>query len=230
MTKTAIITGARKGIGLELAKMFVEMGWHVIGTTRDAKLHHKKIDGILYHLPTYCPINPTYLPINQKLDVLVNNAANSSDWVPGVSSVSALDIEYNHFSDQLCSNVVEPIRLIGLYHKWGVFSQGARIVNVVSGVGEFSHPDAFKDFQIGYATSKCALIMATKKIAAALQPHGIYCNAACPGWCKTDMGGPDAPRTAREGAESILKACFLDVENPPTGLYFRDGHRIKIEG
>lgn len=227
MTKTAVITGARKGIGLELAKMFVEMGWRVFGTTRDNDITGKTVDGITYlidveHSFDYCATS--------EVDVLINNAANSSDWVPGVSHTPFLDMEEHDFEWQMIDNVVIPIANIQNLYREKRFGTGARIVNVVSGVGEFSHPDAFKDFQAGYATSKCALIMATKKIAAALQPHGIYCNAACPGWCKTDMGGPDAPRTAREGAESILKACFLDVENPPTGLYFRDGHRIKIEG
>ena len=238
MKKTALITGAAGGIGIALCKKFLDMGYMVIAVCRGTTKHWGKLTDALdgewifmqCDMANECSImdmaNRFEVWETEGIDVLINNAACGSDWVPNGPHVSALDISQDQLVEAYKVNVFAPILLSK--HLSPFMHPGTRIVNVVSGVGEFNHPDAVKDFQIAYAPSKSALIMATKKMAAAYAPFGIAVNAACPGWCQTAMGGKDAPDSPEKGADSIIAACFLDSNAPPTGQYFRHGQRINL--
>lgn len=59
-------------------------------------------------------------------------------------------------------------------------------------------------------------------LADELRGDRILVNSVCPGWVATDMGGPNAPRTVKEGAKSVVWAAMLD-DDGPTGGFFRDG-------
>ena len=76
-----------------------------------------------------------------------------------------------------------------------------------------------------YKVSKAGLNAFTRNLAAELAPHRIKVNAVCPGWVRTDMGGPSAPRTIPKGAASIVWAAQLPPDGP-TGGFFRDGRPI----
>ncbi len=77
-----------------------------------------------------------------------------------------------------------------------------------------------------YRVSKAAMNALTRIVATELAPRRILVNAACPGWVRTDMGGPGAPRSLEQGARSITWAALL-ADDGPTGGFFRDGHRIE---
>ena len=76
-----------------------------------------------------------------------------------------------------------------------------------------------------YGVSKAALNALTIKLARATARDGILVNAVCPGWVRTDMGGPGAPRSVEQGAASIMWAVQLP-DDGPTGGFFRDGKRV----
>jgi NAD(P)-dependent dehydrogenase (short-subunit alcohol dehydrogenase family) len=75
-----------------------------------------------------------------------------------------------------------------------------------------------------YGVSKAALNAYVRITAPRLAARAVRINAVCPGWVRTDMGGPGAPRTVRQGGESILRAALL--EDGTTGGFFRDGDSI----
>lgn len=235
--KTVFITGANRGIGLALVSKFSDMGYKVYLGTR---VYQNGLEAIRF-LNNPANIIPVVINVEQEqsiacayeyvksngdtIDIFINNSAKA-DWIPNVSHIGALEITQEELVSLYKVNVFASILTAQIFLP--ILNKGARIVNVSSGVGEFCDANADKDFQIGYAPSKSALLMTTKKLATALKPYGIYVNACCPDWCKTDMGGKDATNSIESGAESIIKACFIGEENPPVGGYFRHGNRVNI--
>src|SRR5690606_28067320 len=98
-----------------------------------------------------------------------------------------------------------------------------RIVNVSSGSGSISDPDSNLPM---YGISKTALNALTQKLALRGAADGIVVNAMCPGWVRTDMGGPNATRSVEQGADT---AVWLATEAPRklTGKFFRDRKEIE---
>ncbi len=223
--KMVAITGASRGIGLELTRKFLDMGWnvHVLVRRFSDELRelyrNPKLSFTLCDLENPEAIDRHSLPF---LDVLINNAA-AVDWQPHVDSVKTLHMSRGLLEKVYAVNVFAPLLLAQRF----VLNPDARIVNVVSSVAECTHPDMQTDFQAAYTSSKAALLVLTKKMAAAFGPRGVVVNAACPGWVKTRMGGKDAPLSTSQGADNIIAACQLNSDRPVTGRYFKEGKLAK---
>ena len=103
-----------------------------------------------------------------------------------------------------------------------IMDRGGRIVNVSSGAGQFKNLSAHWP---AYGVSKAALNALTKTLAAELKDAGIKVNAVCPGWVRTDMGGPGADLSVEEGADTIV---WLATTAPArfTGRMFRARQQI----
>lgn len=97
-------------------------------------------------------------------------------------------------------------------------SPAGRIVNISSGAGQLSDMGTWSP---AYAASKTSLNAITCLLAAALKDKGIAVNSVCPGWCRTEMGSPNAPHSAEEGAAGIAWLA-ADAPQKETGLFWRD--------
>jgi NAD(P)-dependent dehydrogenase (short-subunit alcohol dehydrogenase family) len=97
-------------------------------------------------------------------------------------------------------------------------STAGRIINVSSGAGQLNDMGTWSP---AYAASKTALNSITCLLAASLKEKGIAVNSVCPGWCRTEMGGQNAPRSVEEGAAGIVWLA-ADAPQAKTSLFWRD--------
>ena len=149
-----------------------------------------------------------------RCDVLVNNAGVMLD--PRGSRV--LDSKIDIWHETLATNLLGPLMLIQALAPLMKKNGYGRIVNVSSGQGQLSDMGAGTP---AYRVSKTALNALTRTLAAELNGSGILANAMCPGWVRTDMGGPGAPRTVEQGADTAVWLATLGGDGP-TGGFFRD--------
>jgi NAD(P)-dependent dehydrogenase (short-subunit alcohol dehydrogenase family) len=227
--KLAIITGANRGLGLETCRQLALQGLQVVLTSRDAakgksaaeKLQQQGLDVLAHPLDVTAPESIEVLNqfIRQqfgRLDVLVNNAGIFPDLQsPGMSIFEAkVDtlrkaMETNVYGAfQMCQTFV-PLMRINNY---------GRIVNVSSGMGQLSEMNGGYP---AYRISKTALNALTRILADELKNTNILVNSVCPGWVKTDMGGPEAPRTPEQGVDGIVWLATLP-DSGSSGGFFRD--------
>ncbi len=221
MTKpVALVTGASRGLGREVARRLVAEGYTVLAGVRNpAKLEPLPgVEVLSLDVSEPASISAAAASIRThhgRLDVLVNNAGIMLDRMG-----DALALEADLLQRTLETNSVGPLRLVQALAP--LMPKGGRIVNVSSGGGQLSVPSTWAP---AYCISKTTLNAITVQLAEALKPRGIVVNAVCPGWVRTDLGGPEAPRDLQQGADSILW-LVLKAEPGLTGGFWRDGERI----
>jgi NAD(P)-dependent dehydrogenase (short-subunit alcohol dehydrogenase family) len=227
VTRVAVVSGANRGIGLEVVRQLAERGFTAVLGSRDpargeAAAARLALDGVVplqLDVADDASVAQLAREVEERfgrLDVLVNNAASHYD--PGRRAVGAdLDVvrealETNLFGAWRLAQALAPL-LRG--------SGGGRIVNVSSESGSLA---SMGGGEPAYRTSKAALNALTRMLAAELRADGILVNAVCPGWVATDMGGPGG-RPVAEGAASVVWAALLP-DDGPTGGFFRDGRPV----
>ncbi len=238
--KTALITGANKGIGREIARQLGHLDYTVGLGSRDeargreaeAALRAEGIDA------RYVPLDITSedsvraavgmveAQVSQ-LDVLINNAGigGGLESAPSEEDLAGIQAMFD-------VNVFGTIRVTQAFLPLVRQSQAARIVMISSGLGSINLTQNMQSptwtlGAMGYSASKTALNMFTVKLAKELLATGIKVNAACPGSVATDMGGPMAPRTVEQGAAIAVRLATLDWMGP-TGGFFHDGEGARI--
>ena len=151
-----------------------------------------------------------------RLDVLINNAGIFPDPTPGKGQDSVFDARLETVRRGLETNTVAPLRLCQILIP---LMQGkGRVVNVSSGMGQLSEMNGCCP---GYRLSKTALNAVTRIFAEEMRQTGVKVNSVCPGWVRTDMGGPGANLSVEEGTAGILWAATLP-EDGPSGGFFRN--------
>jgi len=231
--KIALITGANKGIGLEVASELAAKGLTVLIGARDPQRGAEaaaKIPGakaITLDLNNPETITAAAREIEQTyghLDVLVNNAGVGEIGVDGLPGVANLDAVRRTFETNFFGSLAVTQAMLPMLRK----SPAARIVNVSSTLGsltmqsDFAHPfAAFKS--IGYAGSKAALNMLTANLAYELRDTPAKVNSACPGYVATDINNHSGPRSVEQGAAIIVHLATLDADGPTGGFFNDDG-------
>jgi NAD(P)-dependent dehydrogenase (short-subunit alcohol dehydrogenase family) len=229
MAAVALVTGANRGLGLEVCRQLGGRGFVVILTSRDAEkgqvaaasLRRPGLDVRAQRLDVTddASIREAAAAVEHslgRLDVLVNNAGILYDeWQHGVDADMAV------VREAFETNTLGPWRTSQAFLPLLRRSEHGRIVNVSSGAGSLTYMGGGTP---AYAVSKAALNAVTRILAAELQPAHILVNAVCPGWVSTDMGGAGG-RSVAEGAASVVWAATLP-DDGPTGGFFRDGRPL----
>lgn len=214
---TVLVTGASRGLGREVALRLATRGFTVIAGMR-APAPVAGLETLVLDVADEASIRAAAAQVKARhgrLDALVNNAGIMLDRMG-----DALALDGNLLQRTLETNAYGPLRLAQALAP--LMRKGGRIVNVSSGGGQLSTPSTWAP---AYCISKTALNAITVQLAEALKPRGIAVNAVCPGWVRTDLGGPEAPRSLEEGADSILW-LLLHAGPDLTGGFWRDGERI----
>ncbi|HEY2287349.1 MAG TPA: SDR family NAD(P)-dependent oxidoreductase [Streptosporangiaceae bacterium] len=227
--RVAVVTGANRGIGLEVTRQLAGRGDTVILGSRDATRGQRALEslGPLPGTVLARPLDVTAAGDTERLaaeladrfgrvDVLINNAAVHYDtW----QSAAAADLRI--VAEALDTNLLGPWRVTqGLLPLLRASGHG-RIVNVSSESGSLASMGAGPP---AYQASKAALNALTRTLAAELRPAGILVNAVCPGWVATDMGGHGGEPVAL-GAQRVLWAADLP-DDGPAGGFWRDGRPV----
>ncbi len=232
MPKSVLVTGAAKGIGLEIARELGRRGWHVLLGARDAKRGEEavavlraggaRVDFVALDLTNEKSITAaarTVALLVPQLDVLINNAAILTDHYQPMSATTRATLRETLETNVTGTHLVT-CAFLPLLRK----APAARIVNVPSGAGQLCDM-AESIYAPAYQISKTALNALTCLFACELKEAGIAVNTLDPGWCQTDMGGEGATHSARHGADT---AVWLAADAPQelTGKFLRDRQEI----
>jgi len=226
--RVAIVTGANRGIGLEVTRQLADLGYTVVLGSRDLgkgeaaakklkvgdRVMARRLD--VTEQSTIDRLRDEIATTFGSVRVLVNNAAIHYDtWE------NAADADLRTVQEALDTNLFGAWRMCQAFIPLLRKSKHGRIVNVSSEAGSLASMGAGAP---AYAVSKVALNALTRMLAAELRRDRILINSVCPGWVATDMGGPGG-RPVREGAASIVWAVELP-DGGPTGGFFRDGRPV----
>jgi NAD(P)-dependent dehydrogenase (short-subunit alcohol dehydrogenase family) len=220
--KIALVTGANKGIGYEVAAQLAAKNFQVFVGARNEKagrdaareigndaafLKIDVADEKSIHLAA-----AEFAKSADHLDVLVNNAGILLE-----DDESVLEITPALFETTLRTNTLGQLLVARAFKSLLQKSRAPRIVNVSSGSGQLT--DGADGWAPAYSISKTALNGVTVQLAAALPDFAV--NSVCPGWVRTDMGGSKATRSVEQGAAGIVWLA-ADAPQNLTGKFVRD--------
>jgi NAD(P)-dependent dehydrogenase (short-subunit alcohol dehydrogenase family) len=228
--KVALVTGGNRGIGREVVRQLGRRGFRVIIGARDAASGRRAADEVRAEggEATFLELDVSdsasvraaaaaFAGHADRLDVLVNNAGIYPD-----KGVDILTVSRDQLTRTLQTNTFGPVEVTQVFLPYLRRSAAARVVNVSSGYGQL---DGLAPGVPSYCLSKLALNGVTIMLSEALRADHVAVNSMCPGWVRTEMGGPNADRAVEQGADT---AVWLADEAPHslTGRFFRDRKEI----
>ncbi|MBL9134922.1 MAG: SDR family oxidoreductase [Verrucomicrobiales bacterium] len=230
--RIALVTGANRGIGLEIARQLAVRGFHVWMAARDLRkaaavaqelaVDGRMVDAVQLEVTRSESALAAAAAIQSRcgrLDVLVNNAGVLMDRQQP-PSLTPPDVLRSTMETNVIGVLKVTRSLLPLLRESG----RGRVINISSGGGQLA--DMMSSvWAPAYQISKTALNALTMLLAGELKPQGISVNVICPGWCRTEMGGESAPNSAEQGADT---AVWLATEAPAelTGKFFRNRQEI----
>jgi NAD(P)-dependent dehydrogenase (short-subunit alcohol dehydrogenase family) len=228
----ALVTGANKGIGFEIARQLGKAGHRALLGARNATLGEAaaaslKADGIdarfiRIDLGTPATVQTAAATIDNdygRLDVLVNNAG-IADRADGPPSKTHIDAVRRIFDTNFIGALAVTQAMLPLLRK----SPAGRIVNLSSGLGSLArNGDPAWEFApykfLGYNASKAALNMLTVQLAAELKDTSIKVNSADPGFTATDLNNHRGQQTVSQGAAAAIRLALLPADGPTGGFF-----------
>ena len=223
-----LITGANRGIGLEMVRYSMEQGWRVFACCRNpntadklfniAKLSNGKISVHIADMQELSTLQAlSYELRNDPIDILINNAGiygsdkNNFGSVDVVSWLQAFQV-----------NSIAPLKMVEAFSEQLLMGKRKLVACMSSKMGSMAD-NGYGNSYI-YRSSKAALNAVVKSLSIDLKEQNIISVALHPGWVKTDMGGPDAPLEVSQGADT---AVWLTTEEKiPTGKFFKERKEI----
>jgi len=218
--KWALITGASRGIGLLTARFMAERGCNLIlhsrrkeGTAKLAEeLRALGVDvfSVAAELSDLTQVKAMLAEIDAlgvQVDIVLNNAGLQIAYRTEYLTTPADD-----YSTSFLINTIAPMMIV--YHFLpGMMERGfGRIVNTTSGI-------ALEAEQAGYSASKAALDKVTIDLGYKVNNTDVIISLADPGWCRTDLGGPNAPNAPESVIPGIIVGVFVD--DGQSGRLFR---------
>ena len=233
--KSALVTGANKSIGYEVARQLAQKGIYVYLGSRNLdngiaavnKLNAeglKNVEAIQLDVTNDESVENARVEISRKtqvLDILINNAGIFGGYPQG-----ALNTTIDQFKTTYDSNVFGVVRVTQAFIDLLKISSEPRIVNVSSSQGSITlHSDpAYKYYDYkaaAYLSSKSAMNMYTVVLAYELKNTNFKINAVCPGYTNTDFNGHRGTGTVEDAAKRIIKYALIDKDGP-TGKFFSE--------
>jgi NAD(P)-dependent dehydrogenase (short-subunit alcohol dehydrogenase family) len=220
--RVALVSGGNRGLGQEVARRLAEDGYAVVIGSRDLE-KGRAAAAELGDNVSACRLDVTdpesiescveeVDALHGRLDVLVNNAGTEG----GGWRTDATKVDLDEVRDTLETNLFGAWRLtqaaLPLMRRNGY----GRIVNLSSGMGQL---DEMGGHAPSYRISKVGLNALTRMLSAELDGENILVNSCCPGWVRTDMGGPSATRSVEEGGDTPYWLATLPDDGPRGGFF-----------
>ena len=228
MTRTALITGANRGIGLATARQLAELGYDVLLGSRNLEAGEEAarslrrlglaVTAIQMDLGNAESIAAVLRGVKQsgrRVDVLINNAGV-------LYEKPILELATVEIADSIAAHLTGPLFLIRALAPDMIAHGYGRIVNVSSGWGAFAEGMGGPGV---YGVTKAAFNALTVRLAQEF-PQTVKVNAMCPGWVRTRMSGQMGTKTPDEGADTAVWLATLPGDGP-TGGFFRDRTSIQ---
>lgn len=225
--RVALVTGANRGLGLETSRQLLATGMTVVMAGRDpGALEHARLGlganardravSAAIDVTDSESIVAAHRLVSERVgavDVLINNAA-----VLLFENDDVLSIPPDAYRVTFETNVFGVIDVCRTFVPEMARRRYGRVVNVSSGAGQLA---TMSTYAPAYSMSKAALNAFTRILASTYRDTGVLVNAVDPGWVRTDMGGPSAPRSPQDGADTIVWLATLP-DDGPTGGFFHD--------
>ncbi|MDA0823369.1 MAG: SDR family NAD(P)-dependent oxidoreductase [Proteobacteria bacterium] len=230
--KTALVTGANRGLGFEISKQLGSNGFHIVAACRTLAKAKETVSALAAHGVEASPLEMDVSQTNsiqaafkmlsakyQQLDALVNNAGVLLDF-----GTPASELSLDNLRESFETNFFGAFATIQTFLPMLKKAPAARIVNMSSDLGSVAamtdhHSEQFAVVAPGYRASKCALNTLTIQFANELANTNIKVNSASPGLARTDMGGENAPFSVEQGAAPALWLATLGDDGPTGGFF-----------
>ena len=229
-SRTALVTGANRGLGLEFVRQYADDGWRVFAACRAPKSarelkelasrHAERISVLALDVTDGKSVKAAAGHLRgEPVDLLLNNAGVGG---PPGQKIGSLD--YAAWARVLDANVLGPARIIEAFVENVAKGRDKRIVTVTSRMGSIE--DNSSGGSYAYRSSKAGVNAAIKSFSIDLAPRGITCVVVHPGWVRTDMGGAGGKLTPAESVKS-LRSLIESLKKADSGKFFNyDGQPL----